>query len=177
MQIKVMSNIKDVKRKMTKAQRAVIPKATYQSLNKTMARTYTFAVRKLTKATGIKQKELRQLISKHKASIRFQEASILVRHKAPNLIRFNARENKKGVSATSWGHRKNYEGAFIANQGRTVFARKGQARLPLKSLYGAMPSRELLRQNIDKESATFGIKQFKIEFDRAVEYQLSRALK
>ena len=175
MQIKVMSNIKDVKRKMTKAQKAVIPKATYQSLNKTMARTYTFAVRKLTKATGIKQKELRQLISKHKASIRFQEASILVRHKAPNLIRFNARENKKGVSATSWGPHKTYEGAFI--QGRTVFARKGQARLPLKSLYGAMPSRELLRQNIDKESATFGIKQFKIEFDRAVQYQLSRALK
>jgi hypothetical protein len=35
----------------------------------------------------------------------------------------------------------------------------------------------LLRQNIDKASATFGIKQFKIEFDRAVEYQLSRALK
>ena len=98
MQIKVTSTIKDVKRKMTKAQRAVIPKATTQSLNKTLTRTYTFAVRELTKATGIKQKELRQLIIKHKASIRFQEASILVRHKAPNLIRFNARENKRGVS-------------------------------------------------------------------------------
>ena len=44
MQIKVMSNIKDIKRKMTKAQRAVIPKATSKSLNKTMARTYTFVV-------------------------------------------------------------------------------------------------------------------------------------
>ena len=174
MKISVMSNIKDVKRKMSKVERSVIPKATSQSLNKTLTRAYTFVIRETAKATGMKQKDLRQLVSKKKASARYQEAMIIIRGKAPNLIRFNARENAVGVSATSWGKRKTYDGAFIGNSGRTVFARKSKQRLPIKSLYGASPPREVVRQKIDEATAVFGIKQFQKEFARAVNLQLSR---
>jgi hypothetical protein len=177
MQISVMSNIKDVKRKMTKVERKVIPKATSQALNKTLTRAYTFVVRETAKATGMKQKDLRQLVSKNKASARHQEALIIIRGNAPNLIRFNARQNKAGVSATSWGNRKTYEGAFIANSGRTVFARTSDKRLPIKALHGARPPREVVRQKIDEATAVFGIKQFQTEFARAVNLQLARMAK
>ena len=174
MQINVMSNIKDVKRQMTKVERKVLPKATSQALNKTLTRAYTFVVRETAKATGMKQKDLRQLVSKKKASARYQEAMIIIRGKAPNLIRFNARENAVGVSATSWGNRKTYHGAFIGNSGRTVFARTSAKNLPIRALPGARPPREVVRQKIEEATAVFGIKQFQKEFARAVNLQLSR---
>lgn len=52
-----------------------------------------------------------------------------------NLIRFGARQGKKGVTfAFKKRQRQTIAGAFIANRGRTVFKRVGKARLPIKSL-------------------------------------------
>jgi hypothetical protein len=174
MQINVMSNIKDVKRKMTNVEKVVIPKATSMALNKTLSKTYTFVVREVAKATGFKQKDLRQLISKRRANARYQEAVITVRGKAPNLIRFNARQTKTGVSSTAWGHRKNNEGAFIANQGRTVFHRTSEKSHPIKPNYGPRPWREFLRQEIDKSSSLVAVKNFNTEFIRAVNFKLGK---
>ncbi len=174
MQINVMSNIKDVKRKMTKAQKVIIPKATSMALNKTLSKTYTFVVREVAKVTGFKQKDLRQLISKRRASARYQEAVITVRGKAPNLIRFNARETAKGVTATAWGERKIYHGAFIGNQGRTVFHRTSEKSQPIEVNYGPRPWREFLRQEVDKASSLFAVKNFQTEFHRAVQFKLSK---
>ncbi len=174
MKIDVRRNIKEVSKTMSKLDRQVIPKATVTALNRSKDRMYTKVVRELAKATGIKQKELRQLMLKFKATYASREAGFTVRGKAPNLIRFNARQTKKGVSATAWGKRRVYAGSFIGNDGRTVFARKSAKRLPIKSLYGPAPPRELLREKIDQAAKLFGIEQFKTELRRAITKHLAR---
>lgn len=70
------------------------------------------------------------------------------------LIRFNARQQKRGVSAKAWGVKKLYPGTFIATMesGHVgVFARTSKKRYPIKELWGAgvtqvMANREVMAE-------------------------------
>lgn len=54
--------------------------------------------------------------------------------RAINIIAFGARQTRRGVTVRvlRTGGRELLPGAFIANEGRTVFRREGKARLPIK---------------------------------------------
>jgi hypothetical protein len=71
---------------------------------------------------------------------------------------FKPKQLKKGVSATVWGKRQRYRGAFgapgdnpnlVARLG-TPFHRLGKSRLPIKPLYGANLAVEMVKDNPPK---------------------------
>ncbi len=170
MKIDVRSNIKEVSKTMSKLDRQVIPKATVMGLNKGITNVRTQVVRRVSKTTGIKQKHLRQLITVSKAGkVKGPVAVFALREKYPNLIRFNARKVKLGVSATAWGFRKIYEGAFIGNKGRTVFARETKKNLPIEALPGPSAAVQMVREKIDEAVAAIGIDKFNAEFQRQIQ--------
>jgi Prophage minor tail protein Z (GPZ) len=108
-----------------------IPKALNSTINKVARTIRKEGVRQLSKETGIKQKDIRRDVDIRKSNLQTLSARIRATGSHTNIIRFGARQTKKGVSAALWKKRRVFKGAFIANQGRTVFTRKGKGRYPL----------------------------------------------
>jgi len=177
MQISIRSNVKQVTRGLTRVQRKVIPGATVTALNKVRKEAATAAVKVLAKEVGLPQKSIRESILETFASMQNPVASVKVVGKALNLIRFNAKQVKKGVSAKAWGKTRTYKGAFIANSGRTVFARTSKRRLPIKPLHGPSIPKEFIRGAANKALADKVRDRFPILFSRAVGFKLSRLKK
>jgi hypothetical protein len=145
-----------------------------QALNRTAARAKTQAVRTIAKESGIQQKAVRDRIAIRKASSYALHAIISAEPYAPNLIRYSARQTKRGVSANAWRKRRIYPRTFIANQGRTVFKRIGKARLPIRPVYGPSIPRTFM-QRVTNEAMTQAVRErFPVEFTRALNLQLRR---
>lgn len=123
------------------------PKAGNRALNKIAQSTKTQIVREITKDINMKSGDVAKAFS----VIRSVEGTLTaviraLRSRRFNLIRFGARQVKKGVSvAFKRGQRKVIQGAFIANQGRTVFKREGKTRTPIKSLLSPYSTTDLFK--------------------------------
>ena len=130
----------------------------------------------LHRETGIKpQKVVKARTRVFKSSPRTLRATVEVMEtRAPNLIRFKATQNKKGVAASAWGKRKTYRGAFIGNSGRTVFARTSKTRLPIKPLYGPSVSNEMKRPYAQAIARKTIKERFPINFNQALKFNLSK---
>ena len=128
--ISVTADVKKAKKQLSRIQKKVLPKTISQALNKTAGNVQTQLVRAIARETGIKpQKVVKARTRVFKSSPRTLRATVEVMEtRAPNLIRFKATQNKKGVAASAWGKRKTYRGAFIGNSGRTVFARTSKTK-------------------------------------------------
>jgi len=123
----------------------VTRKATVAALNRVATTARAEAVRGIAAETGLKQKDIRDHLAIRKADRFTLVAEIQAKPWSPNLIRYQARPTKRGVSAAPWKHRRIFKGTFIGNQGRTVFKRVGKARLPIKALHGPSVPREFMR--------------------------------
>jgi hypothetical protein len=167
----VQSTIKQVTRNLSAIERKVIPKATVTALNKVGKEVTTVAVKTINARTGLQQKVIREFLDSFKASSRSWVFLLRARRRPFNLIRFGARQTKKGVSANAWEGRKVYKGAFIGNSGRTVFTRKGKARTPIKSVYGPDMRVFLEKTNLDAMEKKVGERFPKLLFD-AINFQL-----
>lgn len=174
MQISIRSNVKQVTRGLTRVQRKVIPGATVTALNKVRKEAATAAVKVLAKDMGLAQNKIKPAVSETKASLNDPVASIGFSGRALNLIRFNARQVKKGVSAKAWGKTRTYKGAFIANSGRTVFTRTTKKRLPIKPLYGPSIPKTFVEGTADKALADKVRDRFPILFKTAIKFMLSK---
>lgn len=144
MKVNVTSNIKDVRRSLTTLQKEVLPQATNRSLNRVGGSINTQVRRYVAREAGITQKDLKRrgFFANLRSNIRTMTYTVIVRYGAIPLKDFNPRQTKKGVTAKAWGQRKVYDGAFIVDKlGRHVFVRKTKNSLPIKKLYGAIPSR------------------------------------
>lgn len=174
MQINIKSDVAAARRRLTRTQREVLPKATARALNRTGDFANTRSVRDLAKATGLKQKDVRAALIRTRATWNRLTYLIASIGKALNLIRFNARQAKAGVSASAWGVRKIYRGTFIANQGRTVFKREGTARLPIKPVYGPSLPREFGRAEFAARLREAVQAKWRDEFAHQLNYYLNR---
>ena len=76
-----------------------IPKAMVTALNKVGKEVVTQAKRELEEATGLKAGTVAKKITKDKARRGDEEYTIRIKSKHLNLIEFNARQTKRGVSA------------------------------------------------------------------------------
>lgn len=162
---------------LTAIQKKVIPQAVSTSINKTARTVFKEIKRDVAKDTGLKQKEVAERMGLVKANKYTQTAYIKMSGRYFNLIRFKARQTKKGVKAKAWGKSKLYRGAFIANKGRTVFARKGKKRLPIKALVGPNPAIEL-RERMKKPAFNKNvIARFNKVFNQELNYRLQRAMR
>lgn len=98
------------------------------------------------------------------------------RGRAMNLIHFSARATKAGVSVQikRGGGRKVIAGAFIANKGRTVFRRVGQARLPIEPVQTIAVPQMFNAQRINARVLEFIKAKLPEVFEREANYFMSR---
>lgn len=153
---------------------ADVQKAAMMALNKVAGSVRTEATRNIAKASGMKVSDVKAKMPVIRANRFNLTAQVKAEPWSPNLIRYGARETKKGVSAKAWGKRKVYKGAFIGNQGRTVFARVGKERLPIKALHGPSVPKEFMREANIAAMRSVITKRFPLEFDRAMQQRLRR---
>lgn len=109
------------------------------AINQTARQTRTEAARRIAKLMGIKVGEARKALQIIFASQNRLEARVIASGRPRNLIHFQARQTRKGVTAKAWGTRKLYKGSFIITspQGqKLVMKRRGKDRLPIEPLWG-----------------------------------------
>lgn len=131
------------RRKLSTAEREVFPTAHARALNRSIMMIRTRTVRAVARQMGIKQKDVRDRVRITKASPAKQNATAEFRGAAFNIVRFKARQTKRGVSAAPWGQRRMYRGAFVAtiNGVRVVMIRRRRGtrrapRLPIRPVLG-----------------------------------------
>lgn len=143
MKITISHNFPEVKRQLERLQSDVAKQATASALNKVVAQARTAMSREIRSefvlpAPTVNQ-SLRVIRARASGGLVNLEATLSSISKPGkrglNLIHFNARQTSKGVSfkVRKDGPRKTIKGAFIANNGRTVFIRTGEAKRTMRS--------------------------------------------
>ena len=178
MEIKVKSNMKKAIRDIGNVPKKYVQKALVTSLNKMGKEVMTQAKRELKDATGLKAGTVAKKMTKDKARRNDETYTIRIKSRYLNLIEFNARQTKKGVSAKAWGKRKNYRGAFIGrgqNSGKELVFKKVRDSKRIKAVYGASLPREFVRQDMEKIFNKKIKTRFPILFKNALEFQMLKA--
>ena len=155
-----------------------VQKALVTSLNKMGKEVMTQAKRELKDATGLKAGTVAKKMTKDKARRNDETYTIRIKSRYLNLIEFNARQTKKGVSAKAWGKRKNYRGALIGrgqNSGKELVFKKVRDSKRIKAVYGASLPREFVRQDMEKIFNKKIKTRFPILFKNALEFQMLKA--
>ena len=140
MEVKIKNNIKQALKDFGYVHKKYIPKAMVTALNKVGKEVVTQAKRELKEATGLKAGTVAKKITKDKARRGDEEYTIRIKSKYLNLIEFNARQTKRGVSAKAWGNRKIYRGAFIGrgqNSGKQLVFKKVRGSKQIRAVHGA----------------------------------------
>lgn len=179
MQVTLSSDIKQLRNNLSKLEREVLPQAINRSINRVGAKSQTQVRRHVAKEVGITQKVLNQrgFFARIRSSVRTLTFSIIVKYGAIPLKDFNPRQTKKGVTARAWGQRKVYEGAFIAETlGRHVFVRKTKKRLPIKKLYGPIPSRLADTPEVERKVGQVIQESFGVELRRNVTFYATKLM-
>lgn len=154
--INVKANVKPTVDYLNRIAKSLGDKAITSALNKTIAQVRTQMIRGITKEYVIKAADVRERLQLRRASrtgMRFTATLIgnpAGRAKrAMNIIRFlerstslaQARKRRKAGTLSSLyfkirraGGKQTIQGAFVANNGRTVFRRIGKARLPIEAV-------------------------------------------
>lgn len=179
MRIDVRADLSAARRQLYSWQKSAIPKAAAAALNRVGTHANSLAVKELAGVTGLKQKDVREAMSRSRATWANLETRLKTIGRALNLIRFAARQTKKGVTASAWGKRRVYPGTFIANQGRTVFKRrtvggKRAGRLPIDAVHGPSLPREFARATFVRKLETAVTLKWREEFSRQLRYYLGK---
>lgn len=115
---------------------AAAKQALPSSMNRSVTKLRTRVRRRISQQTGVKQKDINSLFLLRKASRNYLFASLGLRARTPNAIRFGARETKKHLSVRTFRKQQKIKTGFIGNQGRTAFKREGKGRLPIRPVFG-----------------------------------------
>jgi hypothetical protein len=160
--------------------RAAVKKAAARALTRTADQVRSAAVKEIARETGLKQKDVRVALSRVRATVGKLLAAVVAVGRAVNLIRFTRQTREQarragGVVANAWGRRRLYRGTFIGNQGRTVFRRVGESRLPITVVHGPSIPREMARENVAKQLARVIRTRWPINFEADMRFYLSRS--
>ena len=184
--IEVKAEIKQATRSLDRLQRRVVPKATYQALNRTAATVRTRVRRRLAVFMNIVQKEIKDALILKKASRNHLVATVIATGRSLPLTKFKGtRQLKAGVVSRIHGRRVLRKGTFLAtveSGHRGAFRRKGGRRgppphrseLPITQLVGPSVPQTVARKEIDEEMKKTARERFAIEFRRALNFGLSR---
>jgi len=178
MEVKIKNNMKQALKDLGYVHKKYIPKAMVTALNKVGKEVVTQAKRELKEATGLKAGTVAKKITKDKARRGDEEYTIRIKSKYLNLIEFNARQTKRGVSAKAWGNRKIYRGAFIGsgrNSGKQLVFKKVRGSKQIRAVHGASLPREFERQDMESLFNKKIKTRFPILFKRALEFQMLKA--
>lgn len=179
MKIDVKTNFPDVAKQIKELHEDVATKATARALNATMAQAKTAMSREIRQKFVLSASKVNQSLKVNKAvakgGLLQMEASLespSQRGRSLNLINFAARQTAKGVSVkiSRDGGRKLIPGAFIGNDGRTVFKRVGKDRLPIKALQTIDVAQMFNVKTINKAVVDAINERFSVIFEREARY-------
>lgn len=163
MQLTIKHNFPEVGEALAGLHKEVRNKAMASALNKTAAQAKTAMGREIRAEFVLTASKVNAALSVTKARASGAGFGLVASLQAArdarpglNVIHFGARQTAKGVSIKIKrnGPRKLIPGAFIANSGRTVFVRTGEAKRRMTKGFNAGRMREPLRafQTIDVSS-------------------------
>lgn len=107
---------------------AITRRALNRATNRTAASMRSKIAREVSKEMGLRAKDVRAATSLERGRVSRPGATIEARGRPLNLVRFRARQTKRGVRARPWGKPRVYSGTWIGNNGRTVFIRTSRKR-------------------------------------------------
>ena len=178
MDIAVKNTIKQAMKNVKFVHQQYIPKALVTALNKVGAEVATQAKSELAGATGLKAGVVAKKIGKDKARRGDEKYTISIKSKYLNLIEFNGKQTKRGVSAKACGNRKIYRGAFIGsgrNSGKQLVFKKVRGSKQIKAVHGASLPREFERQDMESLFNKKIKTRFPILFKGALDFRLMKA--
>lgn len=158
-----------------------VKKAGVTSINRAMASTKTLAVKTAAEELGVPQKSIKTRIGQFKATFNRPSGAVISFAKPISLSAFDPKfktvNTKKGkrTGATVRGPEGRYlvPGAFIVetkSSRLSVFARVGQARLPIKKLFTNALIKVMSRSNVMRELQG----KAKVEFDKNFRHEVKR---
>jgi len=183
MKFTISHNFPEVMRDLDRLQEDVAKRATASAINRTMEQARTAMSREIRQEFNISAGKVNQSLRITKATLsgglyRLQAVleSPTQRGRSLNLINFAARQTSKGVTVKvkKGGARKLIPGAFIANDGRTVFKRVGKARLPIKALQTVDVAQMFNTKRINAKVVAFMQAKFPEVFAREAAYFTNR---
>lgn len=183
MQLTISTNFPDIARQLDQLQQDVAKQATARAINRTMDQSKTAMSREIRGEFNISASKVNQSLritraNFHSGLYRMQATleSPTQRGRSLNLINFAARQTAKGVTVQikRGTGRKLLAGAFIANQGRTVFQRVGKARLPIKALQTIDVAQMFNTKRINAKVVQFMQTKFPEVFEREARYYTDR---
>ena len=143
MQLSIKTNFPEISKALNALQKDIADKALASALNKTLAQGKTAMSKSITSEFNISASKVKDSLRVNRVRkvagayvLQGSLESPSKRGRSLNLINFDARKTAAGISVKikKTGGRKVLRGAFIGNQGRTVFVRVGAKRLPIKAL-------------------------------------------
>lgn len=171
-------------------------KAIAPALNKTIAKGRAEMTRAITTEFAIKAGDVRPRLNVRKASTKGNRLQATLqafasgrKGRSLNLIRFLERKvslaeaRRRGKSGTlkqlrfqikKSGGMQQISGAFIGNQGRTVFVRDSDSRLPIKALSTIDVPQMFNTRRINRRVVDRLNKEFAVEFQRSLKLLISR---
>ena len=183
MKLSISTNFPDVQRELDRLQKDVGAQATARAINRTMEQAKTAMSREIRGEFNISASKVNQSLRITRASFRDGLYRITAALESPtkrgrslNLINFAARQTAKGVTVNikRGGGRKLLAGAFIANEGRTVFRRVGKARLPIQALQTIDVAQMFNTQRINSKVVSFMQSKFPEIFAREAKFYTDR---
>lgn len=188
--LQIKADFKDIQARLERlsddVQRRVVPAA----LNKVAAKAKSEMASQIAGEFNIKRSEVNSNLSINRAKRGFEYWEVTLsgnlrnrRGRGFNLIRFvekkvtlsergrrarSGRANQIGFQIRKTGGKKFITGAFIGNNGRTVFQRIGKERLPIKALTTIDVAQMFNTQRINKKVIDRISSELPIEFDRAI---------
>ena len=183
MKITITQNFPEVQRQLDKLREDVAKQATARAINRTLEQARTAMSREIRAEFNIPARKVNDALRVNRASFRdglFRiEGSLespTKRGRSLNLINFDARQTSKGVTVKvkKGGPRKLIPGAFIANDGRTVFRRVGKSRLPIKALQTIDVAQMFNTRRINAKVVQVMKERFPTIFEREVKFYTDR---
>lgn len=183
MKFTIKTNFPEVQRQIEQLHRDVAGKAVVGAVNKTLAQAKTAMSKEIRAEFNIPAVKVGAALRVNKATFRNGllriEGSLespSKRGRSINLINFSARQTARGVTfkVKKSGPRKTLRGAFIANQGRTVFQRVGKSRLPIKALQTIDVAQMFNTKRINLRVVKFMETKFPAVFAHEAKFYLDR---
>lgn len=176
--------VPEFQRTMATLEKQVFPTATSRALNLVATKMRTAMVKRVAREMGLKQKDVREGTRLIKATPKRDTALLEFRGRAFNLIRFKARQTKKGVTASPWGKRQLIPHAFIATMpqgGRIVVIRRLRAgkrvgRLPLDAWLGPGIAKTAAADELGREREKVMRDVYPVELERQLDLLVTQLL-
>lgn len=187
--IDVRSTLGQQAESLRRMSRELQDKAVAMALNKTISKGKTEMTRAITSEFNIKAGTVRPQLMVKKA---FAKRGILIaelgvvasrnKGRSANLIHFLKAASVRNRSKNGRQHQLSFQikragakhipGAFIGNEGRTVFIRTGKARLPIEAVQTIGVAQMFNTRRLNERVVGRIEKEFQIEFGRAVQLLL-----